>query len=104
MRCFVAKRRDSVFVSAGCILDISENPVVRSGWMWIEAKSLTHVVHTLDSAPFEYLQFAQEHPSIGMVRIDAKCCREFLCSFIQLPVEDQHVSKNRMGASIIGIK
>src|SRR5438270_6068586 len=104
MRCFVAKRCNSVFISAGRILDIPENPVIRSGRMWVEAKSLTHVVDTLDSAPLECLRFPQERPSIGMVRINSKCCRQFLCSFIRRTVEDQHVTKNRMAGGIIGIK
>src|SRR5918995_1652812 len=104
MRCFMAKRCDCVFVSAGRILDISENPVVLSGRMWVQAKSLPQVVDTLDSVPLECLQFPQERPRLGMVRADAKCCRQLLRSFIRLTVVDQHVTKNRMAGGIIRIK
>src|SRR5262249_26132320 len=78
-RSLVPHRFDRVFVSACRILYESEIPVVPAGRVWIETKRLAHVVDGLDGAPLVDLDLPQDHPGVGIVRIDFKGLRQFCC-------------------------
>src|SRR5918995_1137074 len=95
---------DSIFVTACRILAQSENPVIPSGRMRVEAKSVPNIFHSLGRPPLECLQLTPERPSVGLVWVNSKRYGQFRGSLFRPAVIDQHIPENRMRLSIVRVE